>query len=160
MGGAAASAASQRASFVSPGHKVPRLSSPHPVGKEATQEAQKKPRGRQHCARCGHLRQHGPYVKYHTPSLPPSCTGGWGDASSSVRGGGVEEAKESRGPGGEKQEQKTDREESQKYKCWCPKPYRRLPVRSSGNGKLRFGGECTCTGDERHPGGCAQVQQV
>lgn len=43
---------------------------------------------------------------------------------------------------------------------WCPKPYRREVIRKSGNVDIRFGGECSCTGNDCNLGDYWQMQQV
>ena len=43
-------------------------------------------------------------------------------------------------------------------KCSCPVDLRRKALKSHSKVKEKFGGECNCEGDERHPGGCKSVR--
>ena len=93
----------------------------------------KRRRAPQHCSDCGHLKQTGPFSRYHVPSLPrirhsPSYTGAGGEGFADGA------------------------------KCSCPVDLRRKALKSHSKVKENFGGECNCEGDERHPGGCKSVR--
>ena len=93
----------------------------------------KRRRAAQHYFDCGHLKQRGPFSRYHVPSLPrarhsPSYIGAGGEG---VAGG---------------------------TKCSCLENLRRKALKSRSKVKEKFGGECKCEGDERHPGGCKSVR--
>ena len=91
----------------------------------------KRRRAPQHCSDCGHVKQKGPFSRYHVLSLPrarhsPSHIGAGGAGREGVADG---------------------------TKCSCPKDLRRKALKSHSKVKEKLGGECNCEGDGRHSGG-------
>ena len=81
------------------------------------------------------MKQKGPFSRYHVLSLPrarqsPSNIGAEGAGGARVIDGA---------------------------KCSCPEDLRRKALKSHSKVKEKFGGECNCEGDKRHPGGCKGV---
>ena len=89
----------------------------------------KRRRAPQHCFDCGHVKQKGPFSRYHVPSLPRAR-----QSPSNIADG------------------------ADGAKCSCPKELRRKALKSHSKVKDKFGGQCNCEGDERHPGGCKGVR--
>ena len=99
----------------------------------------KRRRAPQHCFDCSHVKQKGPFSRYHVPSLPrtrqsPSNIG--------VGGAGAE----------------GDADGADGAQCFFPKELRRKALKSHSKVKDKFGGQCNCMGDGRHPGGCKGVR--
>ena len=90
----------------------------------------------QHYSDCGHVKQKGPFSRYHMPSLPRAR-----QSSSNIgaEGGGAEGVADG-------------------TKCSCPEDLRRKALKSHSKVKKTFGRDCNWEGDERHPGGYKGVR--